>query len=172
MYNTTGDTAARLISTGSVSEPSLQTRHFRRARIFVSSALVLSLALEALMTPAEVELIASRVVAMLQETKPITGVLVSPEQLAAYLSMSPDWVYRNAARLGARKAGNKLRFSIPEVDSILRLAQPGHSETTSCSTSMGSAAGMPANQRVRRRRRRRTAHTTATPAQTGEPDKG
>jgi hypothetical protein len=120
------------------------------------------------MTPAEIEQVASRVVAMLQETKPIAGILVGPEQLAAYLSMSPDWVYRHAAELGARKAGNKLRFSIPEVDSLLRLAQPGASGMTPCSDSRQSAAGSPANQRVRRRRRRATARIPGSPAQTGD----
>jgi excisionase family DNA binding protein len=122
------------------------------------------------MTPADAELIAEAVIRLMEERKPYSGVLVSPEQLAEYLNVSRDYCYRHAAELGARKVGNKLRFSIPEVDERLRMAQPSHSETTSCSTSMGSMTGVPANGRVRRRRRRATAHTTATPAQTGDHD--
>jgi len=73
---------------------------------------------------------------------------VSPEELAAYLSMSTDWCYRHAAELGARKCGNKLRFSIPEIDERLRVAQPGASDPTSCSSSMGSPQQAAASQRV------------------------
>jgi excisionase family DNA binding protein len=124
------------------------------------------------MTPADAELIAEAVIRLMEERKPYSGVLVSPEQLAEYLNVSRDYCYRHAAELGARKVGNLLRFSIPEVDERLRMAQPGHSDATSCSTGRESAAGSPAPGQVRRRRRRRTAHTPAAPAQTGEHHQG
>jgi hypothetical protein len=124
------------------------------------------------MTPADAELIAEAVIRLMEETRPIMGVLVSPEELARYLSMSPDWVYRHAAELGGRKCGSKLRFSISEVDERLRMAQPSASDATSCSDSRQSATGSPAPGQVRRRRRRRTAHTTRSAAQMAETEQG
>jgi hypothetical protein len=140
------------------------------ARAFVSPMLGSPLVLGGGMTPSEVELIAWRVVELLEERSPTMGVLVGVEDVARYLNVSEAFVYEHRVDLGARKVGSLLRFSLTELDQRLRMAQPGDSDATSCSTSMQSPTGSPAQPRVRRRRRRSTAHTTGAAAQTGEPD--
>lgn len=124
------------------------------------------------MTPSEVDLIARRVVALLEERSPTMGVLVGPEEVARYLGVSVGFVYEHKIDLAARKVGGLLRFSLAELDQRLRMAQPRDSDATPCSTSMQSPTGSPAQPRVRRRRRRSTAHTTGSSAQTGDPDQG
>jgi hypothetical protein len=118
----------------------------------------------------DVELVARRVVQLLEERSRTMGVLVGVEDVAKYLNVSEAFVYEHRIDLGARKVGHLLRFSLAELDQRLRMSQPGGSDATSCSTGMQSAERTPATRRVRRRRRRATAHTPAAPAQTGELD--
>jgi hypothetical protein len=77
--------------------------------------------------------------------------LVTAGELATFLDVEPDWVYANAARLGAWRLGDgpraRLRFDLVEVERRL----------TACSGGRESApggSGMVERKEASRRRRR------------------
>jgi hypothetical protein len=61
--------------------------------------------------------------------------LVTPAELADYLSVDRSWVYANADRLGVRRLGSgpraRLRFSIADVDERLTACSAGRADPAS-----------------------------------------
>lgn len=102
------------------------------------------------------ERVAVRVAAMLAPGPPARSRLVDAAAVATHLGVERDWVYRNAARLGARRVGEgarpRLRFDLEEVDRRL----------VACSDGRGPDEGADGVvEPIRPRRRRRRSGTDA-----------
>jgi len=88
----------------------------------------------------------------------VTEHLATAGELARYLAVDRSWVYENAARLGARRLGSgpkaRLRFSIQEVDTALRMApEGGAAAVLPCSNGRGTPEREPGIAPALRRRR-------------------
>lgn len=79
----------------------------------------LSLAVEVVLSDAQLDALAERVAAILRADTPSTGGLVDAATLAAELGVSRDTVYAHAERLGGRRIGDgdrpRLRFDLADA---------------------------------------------------------